>query len=118
MQQVDRVIGLFGVVAPRGGHIGQGLDVVATQRAQVARDQPREHQIPPWQQGGGDVGKQQVAEVVAVKGAEQDGRTRAGGVGGHGAFLERRARVSNRVAPFDAGGSGAAQLRRMGHDGA
>ena len=55
----------------------QRLDSMPTEAAQVALGQAGEHQLPPGHQGGRDVRKQQIAEVVAIEGAEEDdGQTR------------------------------------------
>lgn len=66
----------FRAVAPRS-------EVSAAMGAQVARCQPGVDQRTPRQQRGSDGRKQQVAEVVAVKGTEEDQRAR------HGAIVRR-----------------------------
>ena len=69
-----------GGVAELGGEPGEGVGAVAAEGAQVAFGEAGEDQPATGQQGGGEVGEQQVAEVVPVEGAQQDRR------GGHRAF--------------------------------
>ena len=63
-----------GGVAELGGEPGEGVGAVAAEGAQVAFGEAGEDQPATGQQGGGEVGEQQVAEVVPVEGAQQDGR--------------------------------------------
>lgn len=63
-----------GQVAELGGEPGEGVGAVAAEGAQVALGEAGEDRPAARQQGGGDVGEQQVAEVVPVVGAQQEGR--------------------------------------------
>ena len=54
-------------------HVGQALHPLAADRAQVDVGQPGLEQAARPQQRSGDLGEQQVAEIVPVEGAEDDG---------------------------------------------
>ena len=63
-----------GGVAKFDGEPGEGVGAVAAEGAQVALGEAGKDQPASRQQGGREVGEQQVAEVVPVEGAQQDGR--------------------------------------------
>ena len=77
MNDIDRA------AAPSGGEMCNRLDIMSAVTAQVALNQAGEHRIFFRKQCSGNMGKQQVAEIVAIEGAKQDGGNSGQGIVDH-----------------------------------